>query len=74
MTEGEERTVLYERGEMLNQIEALQQENEQLKAQNGAMVEALHECNAVRMMPSEVERVASEAIAAIDKIGGREEC
>ena len=28
MTEGEERTVLYERGEMLNKIETLQQENE----------------------------------------------
>jgi cell division protein FtsB len=33
MREGEERIVLYERDEMLKQIEALQQENEQLRAQ-----------------------------------------
>ena len=33
MREGEERIVLYERDEMLKQIEALQQENEQLQAQ-----------------------------------------
>ena len=31
MREGEERIVLYERDEMLKQIEALQQENEQLQ-------------------------------------------
>jgi phage shock protein A len=41
MMEGEERTVLYERGEMLNQIEALQQEIEQLQAQAARMREAL---------------------------------
>ncbi len=41
MREGEERIVLYERDEMLKQIEALQQENEQLQAQVARMREAL---------------------------------
>lgn len=41
MREGEERIVLYERDEMLKQIEALQQENEQLQVQNAVMRGAL---------------------------------
>jgi len=41
MREGEERIVLYERDEMLKHIEALQQENEQLRAQVARMSEIL---------------------------------
>jgi hypothetical protein len=41
MREGEERIVLYERDEMLKQIEALQAENEQLQAQVARVREAL---------------------------------
>lgn len=113
MTEGEERTVLYERGEMLNQIEALQQENEQLRtkledwkhevkchmdeviarekqieqlrAQVARMRKALEQIEEHLSSAIPVEgffenmhccsagRIAEDALAAIDAIGGKED-
>ena len=59
-------------------IEALQQENEQLRAQVARVREALeeikdnlHAINCVREMPDKVEMYANEAISIIDEIGGR---
>ena len=55
------------------QIEALQQENEQLQAQNGAMVEALKQAREALISVSYRSGLGSdedgirEAIAAIDK-------
>ena len=80
MREGEERIVLYERDEMLKQIEALQRENEQLKAQVTRMREALRKAReAIKAAWSDGSAnaamdKASDALATIKKaIGGKED-
>lgn len=62
-------------------IEALQAENEQLQAQNGAMRDALAKAGAalelskihIKSCFSTTHRTIDKALAAIDKIGGRED-
>lgn len=80
MREGEERIVLYERDEMLKQIEALQQENEQLQAHVAQYREAVevletvteHLENCYGRNTPDTEK-AREVLAAINKMGGRED-
>jgi|GEM_PF-4478517 len=101
MREGEERIVLYERDEMLKQIEALQQEIEQLQAECNAWKQSAEIAEklaldaqaqvarmreAVEVLETVTEHLencygrntpdtekAREVLAAIDKMGGRED-